>query len=252
LNPRRPSPAGFSRGGFTTRPDLTAAAGMYPPYPPPLARLGHPRFTRDSAFLLVFLNLTVDWLNVALQLSLPDFGRLRYVRELYDELSRSYCPLYYQESLVKYLQVTELIREVRTRMGSIKSFLVADLGCGIGVGLLVLLSARYVNYIVGIDISGESLRKAHELYVRFPNVEFVQCIMEMLPFRKASFDIVISVSSLDTDCEKNYVLQVRESSRVCKIAEIHVPVRGQVRVIYHLIEKEFKTHLEKCELTHHG
>ncbi len=187
-----------------------------------------------------------------LQFSPLDFERLRYVRELYDELSRSYYLLYYRESLLKYLQAVESICSARFLVRIPRSFLIADLGCGIGIGLLVLLSVRRVCYVVGIDISGESLRRARDLYVRFPNVDLVQCIMEMLPFRHASFDIVISISSLDTDCETNYILQIQESSRVCRIVEIHLPVRGEIRVVYHLLEKGFKKSVEKCKLVHHG
>ncbi len=183
-------------------------------------------------------------------MSFPDFSRLQYIREVYDKLANVYGSLYLEESIAKYVAVLENI--IQNIDSNCRYLVIVDLGCGTGVGLGLLLSCRLFSYVVGIDISIESLRKIRGFLRKRFDIDVVQCIMEMLPFRSQCFDIVISVSSLDTDCKVNYTLQIRESTRVCRFLQVHVPVRGNIQVIRHVIEKGFKFDLQKAKLTGYG
>ena len=70
---------------------------------------------------------------------------------------------------------------------------VLDIGCGNGA-LLNALSGR-IEYGAGIDESEAMLEKARQRNASNPNLEFVRVNSPSLPFRDATFDVVISLMS---------------------------------------------------------
>lgn len=72
---------------------------------------------------------------------------------------------------------------------------VLEVGCGTGYGSSYLLR-RGVKRMVGVDVSGKSLRLATTNFKR-ENLEFVMADGECLPIRDNSFDLVISFGVID-------------------------------------------------------
>lgn len=67
---------------------------------------------------------------------------------------------------------------------------VADIGCGIG--RMDEFVAPHVRSLVGIDVSGEMVRKATERLRHLPNVRFLECDGFSLPMPDASIGLVFS------------------------------------------------------------
>jgi ubiquinone/menaquinone biosynthesis C-methylase UbiE len=72
-----------------------------------------------------------------------------------------------------------------------------DAGCGSGD--LSLLLSKYVNHIVGIDLSHSiiSIAKRQKADQQKTNVDFLVADLENLPFREQSFDVVVSNYTLN-------------------------------------------------------
>jgi len=70
-----------------------------------------------------------------------------------------------------------------------------DVGCGTGI------SSNFKCDVTGIDPSEELLKIACE---KFPKSQFMKCNAESIPFADKSFDVVISLTSIQnfTDIEK--------------------------------------------------
>ncbi len=81
----------------------------------------------------------------------------------------------------------------KTLEGSLKDKKVLDVGCGDGI------DAEYYRFlggeVVGIDSSEGLLEIAKKKY---PNIEYVNCLAENLPFENSSFDSVYSKYALMT------------------------------------------------------
>lgn len=71
---------------------------------------------------------------------------------------------------------------------------VLDAGCGMGYGCAEL--ARAAASVVGVDISGEAVASARERYA-LPRVTFLQGSCAALPFRTASFDLVVAFELIE-------------------------------------------------------
>jgi ubiquinone/menaquinone biosynthesis C-methylase UbiE len=71
---------------------------------------------------------------------------------------------------------------------------VLDAGCGMGYGSAEL--ARVAASVVGVDISGDAVASARERYV-LPRVTFLQGSCASLPFRAASFDLVVAFEVIE-------------------------------------------------------
>ena len=85
---------------------------------------------------------------------------------------------------------------------------VLDLGCGAGTDTLV--AAQMVGpegRVVGIDMTAEMLAKARAATAELgaKNVELLEAEAERLPFRDASFDVVISNGVIDLIPDKDAV-----------------------------------------------
>jgi len=71
---------------------------------------------------------------------------------------------------------------------------VLDAGCGMGYGSAEL--ARVAASVVGVDISGDAVASARERYA-LPRVAFLQGSCASLPFRAASFDLVVAFEVIE-------------------------------------------------------
>ena len=149
------------------------------------------------------------------------------IRSRYDDLGGSHYDMRYtEEQHAKY----ELI------LGELPdSDLVLDNGCGTG-----LLFSLIESSLVGLDLSGELLRKAR---VRATDAQFlVQGDSEFLPFRDTVFDAVVSVTVI-----QNLVKPERlpiESARVVRAGSIVIisslkRVYEEVEDITSIVENEY-------------
>jgi len=73
-----------------------------------------------------------------------------------------------------------------------------DVGCGTGA-LLRLLAARLPGAVelVGVDAARGMVAAGRSLPDLDPRIQFIQATAERLPFREASFDLVVSTTSFD-------------------------------------------------------
>ncbi len=71
-----------------------------------------------------------------------------------------------------------------------------DAGCGSGI--LTLKLANRINYVVGLDISRSMIlsAKSYQRELKKDNVAFVVADLERLPFKKGTFDFVVSKATL--------------------------------------------------------
>ena len=71
---------------------------------------------------------------------------------------------------------------------------ILDIGCGDGVYSRAIANWKHDVFMVGIDISLESVKRAE--FNRLDNVTYVACDVERLPFGEGVFDTVIAVNAL--------------------------------------------------------
>jgi ubiquinone/menaquinone biosynthesis C-methylase UbiE len=72
---------------------------------------------------------------------------------------------------------------------------VLDVACGTGEFERLLLDKNPTQKITGIDISEKMLSVAQEKLVAYPNVEFHQASVNLLPFESHSFDVVVCANA---------------------------------------------------------
>lgn len=90
---------------------------------------------------------------------------------------------------------------------------VCDVACGRG-GLSYKLSKRGYK-VVGLDISGDRMRRNKKIFATAKNLDFVIANAEFLPFRDCVFDKIVCNSSLEHF--SNDVKALEEMNRVLKV-----------------------------------
>jgi ubiquinone/menaquinone biosynthesis C-methylase UbiE len=111
---------------------------------------------------------------------------------------------------------------------------VLDVGCGCGVDTFV--AARLVGCSgrsVGLDVSPEMLERAREVVAREGDgciPEFVEGSAERLPFKDASFDLVISNGALNLVIDKDRAFGeiARVLTRSGELAIADLIVKGEI------------------------
>jgi ubiquinone/menaquinone biosynthesis C-methylase UbiE len=94
---------------------------------------------------------------------------------------------------------------------------VLEIGCGTGYLTQILKEEYKATKVTGIDISPKSIEKAEELY---PNNKFEVMRGEKLTFDDESFDVVISIQTIEHI--KNYSQHLKEVYRVLKDKGIYL------------------------------
>lgn len=125
------------------------------------------------------------------------------IKEYYDLLSGSYDELYGQEQSLKHEKILAL-------MENKKFDLLIDVGCGTGE-LLNRIATR-TSMAIGMDISGEMLRRAREK-LSISGAEFVMAACSALPIKDKVADCALSVSVLESDTSRKDFLEL---SRIVK------------------------------------
>lgn len=91
---------------------------------------------------------------------------------------------------------------------------VLDLGCGVGYGGQLLLSANSaIKEVIGVDVSPAALEYANRTYAR-EYLQFVQADACRLPFLEGSFDAVVSFEAIEHVADPEQCFQ--EVRRVLK------------------------------------
>ncbi len=148
-------------------------------------------------------------------------------REHYDAIAPGYSELYGEEQKAK-------LTIIRYHLNVRKGETLLDVGCGTG------LSNRFFqSRIVGIDPSKEMMLQAKKRE-EGERGEYIQCVVEQLPFHDSVFDVVISVTAIHnfTDPEKG----LKEMSRVCK-ARLAITILKKARKrgrLEELVESNFR------------
>ncbi|MFH1133680.1 MAG: class I SAM-dependent methyltransferase [Nanoarchaeota archaeon] len=133
----------------------------------------------------------------------------------YDTLAPGYDELHGEEQEAKMRLISPFVKGR-----------VLDVGCGTGI------SGKFFKDIVGIDPSGEMIRKAP-----FPAV---QGVAEKLPYADKSFDAVICVTALhNTEYPE---VAVREMARVSKGRVVITLLRKSPKFdkLQQLVERSFR------------
>jgi 2-polyprenyl-3-methyl-5-hydroxy-6-metoxy-1,4-benzoquinol methylase len=73
--------------------------------------------------------------------------------------------------------------------------IVLDAACGTGYGTNMLGGAG-ANYVVGVDLSDSSVVNSNKLY-GVDNNEYLTCNVNQLPFKTASFDVMVSFETIE-------------------------------------------------------
>lgn len=136
------------------------------------------------------------------------WGLKREIIRHYDRLARVYDSLYGDEQKAK---IESILKVLRLRPGDT----VLDVGCG--TGLLTGYVAGKVNHLVGIDLSGKSLKVAAERSRRLGikgNVSLIKADADGLPFRDNTFSLIFALTLLQNVPEPRKTL--REISRVAE------------------------------------
>jgi ubiquinone/menaquinone biosynthesis C-methylase UbiE len=128
------------------------------------------------------------------------------IMQRYDATAEGYNELHGEEQEAKYqnaLQNLPLNQEDA----------VLDVGCG--SGLLFPHVVDKAGLVVGVDLSGELLKKAQVTAKSFPNVSVVQADADHLPFIETVFGAVFSFTVLQNMPNPQITLQ--EWKRVTKV-----------------------------------
>ncbi len=147
----------------------------------------------------------------SLELFAPSMAEPRRFDEIVEQFDRQSEVMPRVKWFADADRARELLRFARLAPGE----RVLEVGCGPG---FVLAEAGAAHVLVGVDLSPHMLRAAA---ARAPNARAIRALVERLPFRPGSFDLVYSRSVLHHVLDP--ATMVREMARV-------VRVRGRVVV----------------------
>ncbi len=111
---------------------------------------------------------------------------------------RAYSEKHIFESLTKFSELS-------------KYNLILEIGCGTGYCFSGYSSFKNEPFVIGVDISLESLKKCN---TNFRNFSFILCDADYLPFRSETFDGVVMINLLHH--VPNYKRTIEESTKVMK------------------------------------
>ncbi|MCD6547459.1 MAG: class I SAM-dependent methyltransferase [Nanoarchaeota archaeon] len=122
-------------------------------------------------------------------------------KDYYNKIAKGYDELYGKEQLRKWNVAKKLIRFS-------KKDNVLDVGCG--TGIITQKIARYVNFVVGLDISEEMIKRARLA----DNITYIVGDARHLPFEDKKFDKVVSFTVIQDI--RNWDKVLKEMKRVSK------------------------------------
>lgn len=94
-----------------------------------------------------------------------------------------------------------------------------DAGCGTGsITNSIVKHVQPYGHVIGIDINGEALSLANDLYSNISNLDFIKGDLYSLPFDDNTFDFIFSHGVL-IHCEKPIVV-LKEFRRVLKVGGV--------------------------------
>jgi ubiquinone/menaquinone biosynthesis C-methylase UbiE len=92
--------------------------------------------------------------------------------------------------------------------------LILELGCG--YGRVIPRISRKAKHVIGIDISGSSLRLAGQMLNKIPNKTLIRMDAVNLAFKEKTFDGIFCIQNGISAFHVNPVTLIRESIRVTK------------------------------------
>jgi len=120
---------------------------------------------------------------------------------------------YFEGHVVRYERgvYRQRVKNVMRFMGDVKGRRVLDLGCG--VGFFGGEAAKRGAWVAGLDFSGTALEICHE---RLPQLGLVRADATRVPFRSASFDVVLVNDIIEHLAEDLGRAMMQEVSRVLR------------------------------------
>jgi ubiquinone/menaquinone biosynthesis C-methylase UbiE len=130
---------------------------------------------------------------------------------------------YQSKNPLQQALITRFLAEVRSLVASLPIRSIADVGCGEGFVLDMLLAPRPNLTVVGADLDHEALCRGRTL---FPNIPFVRADIRQLPYPAHSFDLVVCTEVLEHLPDPQVALQemCRVSGRYCLFSVPHEPL----------------------------
>jgi len=123
----------------------------------------------------------------------------------------------------------EMIRQLLNAVCLSRDSLVLDVGCGTANNTLLFAEATNVQ-VVGIDLSGQMLRKAQQ---KAPELGFVKSSASLLPFCNNTFDFVFMtdvvhhLSNLDATLIETYRV-LNQGCSICIITQSHAQIETRM------------------------
>ena len=130
---------------------------------------------------------------------------------------------YQSKNPLQQALITRFLAEVRSLVASLPIRSIADVGCGDGFVLDMLLTPRPNLTGVGADLDHEALSRGRAL---FPNIPFVRADIRQLPYPARSFDLVVCTEVLEHLPDPQVALReiCRVSGRYCLFSVPHEPL----------------------------
>lgn len=119
----------------------------------------------------------------------------RRIQRKFDELSNEYARKYERQTHILHLEKVRRLELLAEYVRFIRPMHTLDAGCGTGVGLSAVSTQASSGRLVGLDLSYGMLQKARTLAL--PRVSLIQSVVEQLPFRDDSFDLVYALGVID-------------------------------------------------------
>jgi len=150
----------------------------------------------------------------------------------YDSSAEIYDKRYNEIQAHKY-------QEILSRVDFSESSGVIDIGCGTGTFLGIIKQLVNGKQLLGIDISHEMIKIAHE---KFPDIDFIVADSDNLPIKDGFFERILSVTHLQNLSEPDKT--VNEMKRIStKNAIIAISILRKTWT-----QEELQKILEKNEL----